>query len=35
MRILGAEGFAVDETDDARIGLRRALLPSMDGLTVR
>jgi len=43
---LGAEGFAVDERDDGRLGLRRALdeeydlvildlgLPSMDGLSV-
>ena len=46
-RGLGAEGFTVDETDDGRVGLRRALdeqydlvildlgLPSLDGLTPR
>jgi DNA-binding response OmpR family regulator len=46
IRGLGAEGFTVDETDDGRAGLNRALseqydvvildlaLPSMDGLTV-
>jgi DNA-binding response OmpR family regulator len=45
-RGLGAEGFTVDERDDGRLGLRRALdeqydlvildlhLPSMDGLSV-
>ena len=45
-RGFGAEGFTVDETDDGRVGLHRALdeqydlvildlgLPSMDGLSV-
>jgi two-component system copper resistance phosphate regulon response regulator CusR len=45
-RGLGAEGLSVDERDDGRLGLRRALekqydlvildlgLPSMDGLSV-